>query len=116
MIALTTVDNTPLTIMCIDVSLPLIDMIEIENRFLDGSLQIQTVGKPLKTIMLEVLVNEINAVKINEIECSKETVLFIRDKKEYKCIIRHPIKWEKREMYIGQNTKYSGEIELVIMD
>ena len=116
MIRLTTLDNNTLTLLCSDVSLPIRDTLQVENRLLDGSLHIQTIGEPLKTILIEVLVTEINAEKINIIENIKEEVYFFKGTKRYLGIIRKPITWAKRSMYTGDTTKYSGEIEFVILE
>ena len=116
MIRLTTLDNYTLTLLCSNVSLPIHDILQVENRLLDGSLHIQTIGEPLKTISIEVLVTEINAINIDRIENIKEEIYFFKGTKRYQGIIRNPITWTKRSMYTGDTTKYSGEIEFVILE
>lgn len=115
MIRLTTLNNNALTLLCSDVSLPIHDTLQVENKLLDGSLHIQTIGEPLKTILIEVLATETNAEKIDVIESIKEEVYFYKKTKIYRGIIRKPIKWTKRSMYTGNTTKYSGEVEFVIL-
>lgn len=115
MIRLTTLDNNTLTLLCSKVSLPILDTITIENKLLDGSLHVQTIGDPLRTILIEVLVTEKNAEKINIIESIKEGVFFYKGTKRYQGIVRKPIAWTPRSMYTGDTTKYSGEVEFVIL-
>lgn len=115
MIRLETLSGSRLTLICTNVSLPKHDVLQVENRLMDGSLHIQTIGQPLKIINLEVLATEINAEKIDEMQAIAEELYFLKPPKKYLGIIRKPMSWVKKGPYIGDDTKYLGEIEFVIL-
>lgn len=113
---LETLNGETLTIMCTDISLPLYESIKVENKLLDGSLHIQTIGNPLKKFQIEVVCTKYNAEKINEMVNTVEEIYFFRESKRYRGIIRNQINWTKIEMYKGNVTKYKGEIEFVVFE
>lgn len=116
MIRLETLSGTRLTLICTNVSLPIHDVLQIENRLMDGSLHIQTVGQPLKTINLEVLATQKNAEAIDEMQAIAEELYFIKPPKKYLGIVRKPISWVKKGPYIGDDTKYIGALEFAIFE
>ena len=113
---LETLSGDTLTIMCTDISLPLYESIKVENKLLDGSLHIQTIGNPLKKFQVEVVCTKYNAEKISEMTNTVEEIYFFRELKRYRGIIRNQINWAKIETYKGDTTKYQGEIEFIIFE
>ncbi|HZK44365.1 MAG TPA: hypothetical protein VFC73_08820 [Syntrophomonadaceae bacterium] len=105
-----------LTIMCTNISLPIYETNQIENKLLDGSLHIQTIGEPLKIFKVEVLSTKENAEKINEMQNIGEEIYLVAETRKYRGLIRKPIIWTMKGMYQGKTTKYIGEVELVILE
>lgn len=113
-IQLTDLSGKLLTVICTEVSLPAFDLIKIENKLLDGSLHVQTIGDPLKTIKATVVTTEELAETIDQMQSVQEDCYFVKDDKQFRGQIREAIVWKKLGRYKGKSTLFSGELEFVI--
>lgn len=115
MIFLENLDGIKLTRMCKEMSLPFYDVLKVENRLLDGSLHIQTLGDPMKIIKAEIVVYESFAELIDYSQNIYEELIFVKHDKRFRGFIRNPISWVKLGRYVNQNTLYTGNIEFVVL-
>jgi len=118
-IQLETLSGYILTLGCKNVTLPQFDILKAENRLLDGSLHIQTVGNPLKTINFEILITRNNAERLDHARAIGEELYFINENKKYRGIIRNVVddwtQFGKRYRELSLR-KYTGSIEFVVLE
>lgn len=108
-----------LTLLVVESSLPVRELMQVENKLLDGSLHIQTIGEPTKIIQIEIFVDRAKAERIDEICYKTEEVYFFDDTKKYRGIIKKPVppvQWKKQGISRGNDTKYTGVVEFVILE
>lgn len=115
MVSLESLAGERLTLLFSEVSLPRLDVLKVENRLLDGSLHVQTIGDPLKLIKASVVTTEELALKIDQMQSSQAECFFVKHSERYRGLIRSPVDWKKVGRYIGSDTKFSGELEFVIL-
>ncbi len=116
MVSLENLAGERLTLLFSEVSLPRLDVLKVENRLLDGSLHIQTMGYPLTTIKATAVTTEELARNIDQKQSIQEEFFFVKHGERFKGLIREPITWAKIGRYTGKDTKFSGELEFVILE
>lgn len=115
MIHLENLGSVKLTRLCREMSLPFYDVLKVENRLLDGSLHVQTIGDPLKIIKAEFVTTEEFATQIDYSQSINEEMIFVNGNKRYRGFVRNPINWVKTGRYNNQFTFFVGELEFVIL-
>jgi hypothetical protein len=94
--------------------IPRQESIKIENKLLNGSLTLQTIGDPFDLRDLEVIVTEASLILLNEIESTGESVTLEMDGQTYTGPIRKPPQWSVERPGVSARRLYRGTFTMIV--
>ena len=96
---------------------PADDYIEVENRLLDGTPHLQTIGQPLQSFSFDFYCDGAEKETLDDIAHRKEPVRLERHGKYYDSVIRGSIEWDT--VAPGRTVElvdYRGTIEILVTE
>ena len=117
MMALYDMENTLLSIGFQNMSLELNEVIMKENKLLDGTLHIQTIGEVIKSRKFKLICNEEQADLVNLSHSMGSNLKLVIDDKYYIGMINKPV-WERITAREKDkiNRWYSGEMTFTVIE